>query len=109
MIDHQLATEETPSTSHGPYMMLGAGQLCAAVRKEGDEQSGWQYRFNVFRMSKKTGTVEQCFNPGDITDLVKLARVLAYAIADDGCLSRDLQEELRCLSACLDEALSVDR
>jgi len=100
--------EATSSTANGPYMMLGAGQLCAAVSKVGDEQAGWQYRFNVFRMDASSGSVEQRFAPGDITDLVKLARVLAYAIADDGCLSRDLKDDLRRLSACLDEVLSAD-
>ncbi len=32
--------EATPFTTNEPYMMLGAGQLCAAVNKEGDEQGG---------------------------------------------------------------------
>ncbi len=104
-LNNSLATEEIPSRTNGPYMMLGAGQLCAAVNKEGDEQSGWQYQFNLFRMSKTTGAVEQRFAAGDIADLVKLARVLAFAITDDGCLSQELLEELRRLSACLDEVL----
>ena len=100
--------EATPSTTNGPYMMLGAGQLCAAVSKEGDEQGGWQYRFNLFRMSQSDGSVEQRFEPSDISDLVKLARVLAFAIADDGCLSRDLRNELSRLSDYLDEVFSAD-
>ncbi len=102
------AIKATGPTNNQPYMMLGAGQLCAAVNKEGDEQSGWQYRFNLFRMSKSDGIVEQRFVPSDITDMVKLARVLAFAIADDGCLSRELRDDLRRLSSCLDEALPVD-
>lgn len=108
MIKNQLTTEEMPMSANGPYMMLGAGQLCAAVSKEGDEQGGWQYHFNLFRMSPSDGSVEQRFVPSDITDLVKLARVLAFAIADDGCLSRELRDDLRRLSACLDEVLSAD-
>ncbi len=101
--------EATPSTAKGPYMMLGAGQLCAAVSKEGDEQAGWQYRFSVFRMDASSGSVEQRFAPSDIFDFVKLARVLAYAIADDGCLSRDLRDDLRRLSASLDDMLPADQ
>jgi len=108
MNDHPNAMKTIPSSTNGPYMMLGAGQLCAAVSKVGDEQGGWQYRFNVFRMSKSDGSVEQRFAPSDIADLVKLARVLATAIADDGCLSRDLKNELCRLSTCLDEVLSAD-
>jgi len=108
MIKNQITSEATPSTANRPYMMLGAGQLCAAVSKEGDEQGGWQYYFNVFRMDASSGSVEQRFVPGDIADLVKLARVLAFAIVDDGCLSCDLKDDLRRLSACLDEVLSAD-
>ncbi len=104
----QLTSEATPTSANGPYMMLGAGQLCAAVDKEGDELGGWKYHSNVFRMDTSSGIVEQRFAPGDITDFVKLARVLAYAIADDGCLSRDLKDDLCRLSACLDEVLSTD-
>ncbi len=59
-------------------------------------------------MSQSDGSVEQRFVPGDITDLVKLARVLAFAIADDGCLSRDLLDDLVRLSACLDDVFSTD-
>ena len=108
MNDNRNATEAMPSSANGPYMMLGAGQLCAAVSKEGDELGGWQYRFNVFRMDPSSGSVEQRFAPSDITDFVKLARVLAFSIVDDGCLSRDLKDDLRRLSACLDEVLSAD-
>jgi len=107
MIKNQLNLEATPTSANGPYMMLGAGQLCATVSKEGDEQGGWQYYFNVFRMDTRNGSVEQRFLPGDITDFVKLARVLAFAIADDGCLKRELRDDLRRLSADLDDVLSA--
>ncbi len=109
MNDNLNIIEAMPSSANGPYMMLGAGQLCAAVCKEGDELGGWQYRFNVFRMDANSGSVEQRFAPQDITDLVKLARVLAYAIADDGCLSRELRDDLHRLSTCLDDVLSTNR
>lgn len=70
-----------------PYEIVGAGQLTATVWKIGDEASGWSYHFNLFRQCRRSGFVSQVYRPRDVGDLVKLARVLALTLADDGCLS----------------------
>jgi hypothetical protein len=101
--------KDQPSNENGyrkePYAMLGAGDLTSALFKDGDERSGWRYRFNIFRMGKRNGRVGQWYSPEDVEDLVKLAQILAIALADDGCLEQDVCDDLSCLSACLDEVL----
>ncbi len=88
-----------------PYAMLGAGRLTASLWKEGDEHAGWRYRFNLFRMSRVTGRVGQRFLPQDAPDLARLAQLLAFTLSDDGCLDRELRDDLSCLAACLDQVL----
>jgi len=85
-----------------PYVMLGAGQLSSALWKAGDEQSGWTYRFNIYRMSSRTGHVSELLRPQDVGDLVKLCQVLAAILADDGCVPRDQRRALAKLAADLD-------
>jgi hypothetical protein len=85
-----------------PYAILGAGQLSSALWKAGDEQSGWTYRFNIYRMSSRTGHVSELLRPQDVGDLVKLCQVLAAILADDGCVPRDQRRALAKLAADLD-------
>lgn len=79
--------------SHRPYTLAGAGALTATIWKNGDEPCGWTYRFNVIRTSA-TGRVSQRFHPRDLRDFVKLVGVLAFTLADDGCLEADVRREL---------------
>lgn len=88
--------------SSKPYAMVGAGNLTACIWKDHASESGWTYRFNVFRLEASKGRVTQRLQPGDITDLVKLARVLAQVISDDGCLTPKLCHELRTLAVSID-------
>lgn len=88
-----------------PYAMVGAGRLTASIWKEGDEHSGWRYRFNLFRMSRASGRISQRFLPQDVADLARLAQLLAFALSDDGCLGSELRDDLSCLAACLDQVL----
>lgn len=88
-----------------PYAMLGAGPLTAALWKTGDIQSGWRYRFNVYRLNNSTGRVSQRFYATDVKHLVRLAAVLAFALVDDGCLPEPLRQELRDLATHLDDAI----
>jgi hypothetical protein len=81
-----------------PYEMVGAGSLVSAVWKHGDLRSGWAYRFNIFRMRAGHGRVSQFLRPSDIHDLVKLSRVLAAVLADDGCIPLTQRLELRRLA-----------
>lgn len=88
-----------------PYCSLGAGSLASYLWKTGDEISGFGYQFNVFRQDKR-GRVSQRFRPADIVKMIKLMRVMAAVIADDGCLFDGEQSELNHLAAELDQLLS---
>lgn len=109
MKDGNNANESSMSIKEKPYAMVGAGRLAASIWKTGDERSGWNYRFNVFRMSGTNGRVTQRFSPNDVADLAKLVRVLAFTLADDGCVTADLRDDLFCLAACLDEVFPRTR
>jgi len=85
-----------------PYAMLGAGPLTSALWKAGDERSGWTYRFNIYRMSSRTGHVSELLRPKDVGDLVKLCQVLATTLADDGCIACNQRRALAKLAADLD-------
>lgn len=88
-----------------PYELVGAGQLASAIWKHGDIQSGWDYRFNIFRTKPQNGRVSQLLSPCDVHDLVKLSRVLAAVLADDGCLAASLRISLAELAAGLDSII----
>lgn len=101
-----MATNKHNHRAHGhfrpkPYAMVGAGKLVSTLWKSGDQQAGWRYHFNLFRMTAR-GQVGQLLSPGDLIDLIKLARVLAATLAEDGCLSSARRRELACLAAMLD-------
>jgi hypothetical protein len=100
-----------PGCSHSkpskPYAMLGAGPLVATLWKDGSEVVGWQYRFNLFRLAD-SGAVSQKFTPADLTHFVKLTQLLAAVLADDGCMSAELREELSKLANTLDTFLQSD-
>lgn len=99
------ANESRQAAGRKPYAMLGAGRLTATLWKEGNEHAGWQYRFNLFRMSRNSGRVSQRFLPRDVPDLARLAQLLAFTLSDDGCLDSELRDDLSCLAACLDQVL----
>jgi hypothetical protein len=83
--------------------MVGAGRLTSMIWKDGDQQSGWRYKFNLFRTSAGGGRISQLFQPADVIHFVKLAQVIATVIADDGCLSEVERGVLKRLAAELDE------
>jgi hypothetical protein len=86
-----------------PMATVGAGRLASMIWKDGDEQAGWRYRFNVFRTSATHGRVSQLFSPSDVVRMVKLAHVLAAVIADDGCLAKSERDLLKCLTGELEQ------
>lgn len=88
--------------SNKPYAMVGAGDLAASIWKERALNARWKYGFNIFRLDSRNGRVTQQLLPRDILDLIKLARVLAQVIADDGCLSSQIRQELLSLAASID-------
>jgi hypothetical protein len=82
--------------------MAGAGPLVSSIWKHGDCESGWAYRFNIYRMTPRSGHVVQLFRPEDILHLSNLCRVLAAIVADDGCIPAALRSELASLIEKLD-------
>lgn len=87
-----------------PYAMVGAGRLVSTLWKSGDPQAGWRYHFNLFRITDR-GQVGQLFSPDDVIDLIKLTRVLASTLVEDGCLPTVRRRELTRLAALLDDIL----
>jgi hypothetical protein len=85
-----------------PYAVLGAGELVSHLQKNGNEVRHGQYRFNVFRLTQDSGEVSHVLGPSDLQDIVKLCQVLAFTIADDGCLPADLRQQLFDLADDLD-------
>lgn len=99
------AQQTVTVSNNQPYAVFGADKLVSFLWKQGDEATGWQYRFNVFRCERQTGEANQLFGPKDVEALAKLTRLLAFELASDGCLPPDLRDDLACLAACLDEVL----
>lgn len=87
-------------------MRVGAEQLTASVYKTGDELIGFDYRFNITRLNNCNGRVNQWFIPADLHAMVKLTRVLAAELANDGCMNTELRIRLITLAAALDEAIA---
>jgi hypothetical protein len=94
--------EMTPNESSKPCAMLGTGRLVSNLWKSRDDQGGWTYRFNIYRMSGRNGHVSQLLRPTDVQDLVKLCQALAATLADDGCIPPEQRHDLADLSVKLD-------
>src|SRR5262245_41828318 len=90
------------SRSTKPYAMVGAGPLTSAIWKSGNDANGWRYSFNLFRLSAN-GRTGGRFYPRDLTRLLKLARVIAVVLADDGCMPVAQRIELQRLAALIDQ------
>ena len=103
------ANEKPKASDFRTCAMLGAGNLAASLSRSGDEQSGWRYRFNIFRMSKTNGRVSHRLLPRDVPDLARLTQLLAFTLSQEEGLSQELRDDLGCLFACLDEVLSAPR
>jgi hypothetical protein len=95
----------TLEKSNKPMAMVGAGPLTSAIWKSGDEQSGWRYRFNLFRQLSRNGQVSQLFRPADLIHFVKLTQVLAAVLADDGCLTANDRRSLQQIAQDLDAVI----
>jgi hypothetical protein len=100
-----METKEAIGNSKKPYAVVGAGAVRSFLQKRGDRRAGWHYEFNLFRSDPATGQVSQLFRPEDIEHIAKAAQVLAFEIAEDGCLPGDTCDDLGCLASCLDSVL----
>ena len=86
-----------------PSMLVGAGKLVAAIWKSGNKSAYGQYRFNIRRKSDLSFLCTEKLLPLDIVSLVKLTRILATVILDDGCLSETERTVLKSAKRQLDE------
>ena len=89
-----------------PMEIVGAGPLLSTIWKLGGELAGWRYRFNLTRQTCDKGVFIELFQPLDLVHLTKLIQVLAFVIADDGCLSQAERTTLKNLSTQLDDLLN---
>ena len=96
--------EMSQNKSLKPCAMLGTGQLVSNLWKSPDDQGGWTYRFNIYRMSGRNGRVSQLLRPADVQDLVKLCQALAATLANDDCIPAEQQYDLADLSVKLDSS-----
>ena len=95
--------ESDNGPSARPYMIIGAGELISHVHRVESAECDFMYRFNFFRNSASSGTTTQSFRPDDLRDVVKTCQVLAFEIADDGWIPRNLSQELNQLGTELDQ------
>lgn len=94
-----------PDTA-APYVALGADELSSYIWKTATERGGWQYDFNLFRVGTSDGRVHHTLRPSDLLPLVKLIRLLAAVLTDDGCLDTPELDRLRRLEHRLDDLLT---
>ncbi len=102
---HRNDKHRSNSKKNRPYCMVGAVRLSAAIWKHGDENGGFRYQFNVFRMLAAHGRVSQLLGPEDVLCLAKLAHILAVTLIDDGCIENELKRSLKRLVVRLDAAM----
>ncbi len=86
-----------------PDAVVGAGRLAAEIWKSRDDEV--DFDFNVFRVDRKTGAVNQLFKSADVADLARLAQLLAAEMSTDELLGRETCDDLACLAACLEDVL----
>ena len=78
----------------------GAGVAFAEKRQRGSTRAIPIQRFPPsFKTAER---VSHVLGPSDLRDIVKLCQVLAFTIADDGCLPADLRQQLFDLADDLD-------
>ena len=101
--DHSDSPPKPRTTIPQPYCTIGAGRLTSFVWKTGDQDAGWRYRFNLFRMTHAGAQVSQLYKPADLMHLVKLVQVMASVLLDDGCIGHTERCMLRKLATDLDK------
>lgn len=90
-----------------PTMLVGAGKLVAAIWKRSNKSAYGQYRFIIRRKSDVDFLRTEKLLPLDIVSLVKLTRILATVILDDGCLSETERTVLKAAKSQLDALYEV--
>jgi hypothetical protein len=77
-----------------PIAVLGAGELVSHLHRGSDAHDCPDYQFSVFRLSRELQATHE-LRPCDLHHMVKLCQILAFAIVDDGWVSRQTSDELR--------------
>ncbi|MDA1013845.1 MAG: hypothetical protein O3A00_05250 [Planctomycetota bacterium] len=103
MKTQQNAERETNSFTHKPDAEIGAGRLSARVWKTRKHEV--DFDFNVYRVERTTGKVDQLFQSGDLADLARLTQLLAAEMSTDEALGQETCDDLACLAACLEDVL----
>lgn len=107
MNNEQHATVTTNATRSKPYCVVGSGCLTSHVWKNGDAQSGFFYRFNLFR-TRRNGEVTQLLRPDDVLPLAMFVRVFSQVFVDDGCISQHHRKIIHHVAHTLDELFDTD-
>lgn len=100
-------SHELVSGTVHPLAVLGAGELVSHLRKTVDAEQSGEYLFNIFRVTPE-GEVTHTIRPDDLVDVVKLCRVIAFAVVDDGWIQADERERLNRLCEQLDAFLLAE-
>ena len=94
---------KTPS----PIAVLGAGDLVSHLRRVESPLGEPEYRFNVFREAS-CGEVTHSLRLADLSDLLSLCYVVAFAALDDGWLAEDERTGLQELIEKLDSIRNTE-
>ena len=89
-------------TRGAPHFVAGAGRLASSVWKKGSDVQGFEYEFNLLVLDAGDGSASCLFQPSDLPPLVRLVRVLAFEMAQEGCLSDETRQEMWELADFLD-------
>lgn len=92
-----------------PYATLGSGPITSSLWKSDLPDTKCHYRFNLYRTNARSGLTSNWFRPQDIEPLIRTLSVLAFELAEDGCMSATLRHRLHDLAECLNEVLSDDK
>ena len=85
-------------------VLVGAGPLISPVWKSGSENTGWRFRFAIFRWLKKKSRGSTVLHPLDLLHLVKLIQVLAAVMVEEGCITPTERIVLKRLAFKLDQS-----
>lgn len=86
-----------------PIAILGAGKLVSSVWKDIASVDS-AMRFNLYRTGAN-GRVGYRFRPSDVHDLLKVVRLLAVTILDEGGCRSDERSEFKAVVAMLDQGV----
>ncbi len=84
------------------FALIAAGTLFKFEGRPTVRVAAFIDEAHIVRTTPTSGRVTQWFVPQNVMHLAKLVQVLAFALADDGCVGGDLQNRLQDLADRLD-------